>query len=179
MPVPERIPPHFPLHTSATAGVRQRRCARTGREGGDRARAAGAAEVWTRRVLGMCGALSGSSGALSLSLFVSLSLSSLTRSDDKNSGRATTLVVDHSDVLHHYQGCWSDVTACWSYQERLWCGSRMIGIAGGDGHGSFCFDELTAGKGRGGVEVIFEQCYVVGRERGVAGALQTWQLVMY
>ena len=181
MPVPERIPPHFPLHTSATAGVRQRRCARTGREGGDRTRAAGGAEVWTRRMPGVWGAPSGSSGALSLSLslFVSLSLSSLTRSDDKNSGRATTLVVDHSDVLHHYQGCWSDVTACWAYQERLWCGSRMIGIAGGDGHGSFCFDELTAGKGRGGGKVMCEQYGVVGREQDVAGALQTWQLVLY
>ena len=55
----------------------------------------------------------------------------------------------------------------------------MIGIAGGDGHGSFCFDELTAGKGRGGGKVMCEQYGVVGRERDVAGALQTWQLVLY
>ena len=44
---------------------------------------------------------------------------------------------------------------------------------------SVCFDGLTAGRGRGGAKVIFEQYYVVGRERGVAGALQTWQLVLY
>ena len=44
---------------------------------------------------------------------------------------------------------------------------------------SFCFDGLTAGKGRGGGKVMCEQYYVVGRERDVSGALQTWQLVLY
>ena len=44
---------------------------------------------------------------------------------------------------------------------------------------SFCFDELKAGKGRGGGKVRCEQFNVVGRERGVAGALQTRQLVLY
>ena len=38
---------------------------------------------------------------------------------------------------------------------------------------SFCFDELKAGKGRGGGKVRCEQYYVVGSERGVAGVLQT------
>ena len=44
---------------------------------------------------------------------------------------------------------------------------------------SFCFDELKPGKGRGGGKVIFEQYYVVGRERDVASTLQTRQLVLY
>ena len=53
--------------------------------------------------LGVGGALSGSSGALSL--FVSLSLPLSLVPDTLQLKWATTLVVDHSDVLHHYQGC--------------------------------------------------------------------------
>ena len=38
---------------------------------------------------------------------------------------------------------------------------------------------LKPGKGRGGGEVRCERYYVVGRERGVAAALQTYQLGLY
>ena len=100
---------------------------------------------------------------------LSLSLSSLTRSD-KNSGQATTL-----DRQRH---SWSTIQTCFTITKDVGgamsqsvgsvesaCGSsRMIGIAGGDGHRSFCFDELKPGKGRGGGEVKCGQYYVVGRE---------------
>ena len=70
--------------------------------------------------LGVGGALSGSSGALSLSLSLCLFLSLSLVPDTLQLKWATTLVVDHSDVLHHYQGCWSDVTECWACRECLW-----------------------------------------------------------
>ena len=57
--------------------------------------------------------------------------------------------------------------------EALCAEVRCVGMGGGDGHGSFSFVEFKPGKGRGGGEVRCEQYYVVGSERGVAGALQT------
>ena len=57
--------------------------------------------------------------------------------------------------------------------EGLCAEVRCVGMGGGDGHGSFCFVEFKPGKGRGGGEVRCERYYVVGREQGVAAALQT------